>query len=71
MVNKATPSQLGEAAFWEAKAHLLAGRREKAAPLFRLAFEKLPGSKRCVPMRAETAAFLAGEKDASPAPDPP
>lgn len=69
-VSQATPSQLGEAAFWEAKAQLLAGRREKAVPLFRLAFEKLPGSKRCVPLRAETAAFLAGEKEASPASPP-
>lgn len=67
---KATPSQLGEAAFWEAKAHLLAGRREKAVPLFRLAFEKLPGSKRCAPLRAETAEFLAGEKEAPAASAP-
>jgi len=63
-VRKATHSQLGEAAFWEAKAQLLAGRREKALPLFRVAFEKLPGSKRCLPLRAETAAFLAGEEEA-------
>lgn len=63
---KSTPSQLGEAAFWEAKAQLLAGRREKAVPLFRLAFEKLPGNKRCVPLRAETAEFLTGETKVSP-----
>lgn len=62
---KATHSQLGEAAFWEAKAQLLAGRREKAWPLFRVAFEKLPGNKRCAPLRAETAAYLAREEEAS------
>lgn len=62
---QASPSQLGEAAFWEAKAQLLAGRRQKAVPLFQLAFEKLPGNKRCAPLRAETAEFLAAEKEAA------
>lgn len=62
---KATPSQLGEAAFWEAKAQLLAGRREKAVPLFRLAFEKLPGNQRCAPLREETKEFLAGSPNAA------
>lgn len=67
-------AKLGEAAklpgfealcrFWEAKVHALAGRPQRAEPLFREALDTLPASKQGIALRAEAVWHLDPARNA-------